>query len=171
MNTPSRGGVLLIDGRSGSGKTTLAEHTANTTGAQVLHVEELYPGWDGLAAGSAAVARALEHGRYHRYDWIAERFTDHVTLHPGPLIVEGCGALTRANLRAARAWSQRHRLDGVHGVWLELEDDERRRRALDRDGDTFAPHWYRWAAQEDAHFGRHRPWLLADQVRRIDDAL
>ena len=33
-------------------------------------------------------------------------------------------------------------------VWLEAPEGLRRERALSRDGQTFAPHWERWAAQE-----------------------
>ena len=51
--------VVLIDGRSGSGKTSLAADVAESLGAAVLHLEDLYPGWDGLGAGSRAVASAL----------------------------------------------------------------------------------------------------------------
>ena len=57
----------------------------------------------------------------------------------GSLIVEGCGAISRASRALAD-----------HAWWLELDDAERKRRALERDGDAFAPHWDRWAAQEDA---------------------
>lgn len=159
--------VLLIDGRSGSGKTTLAERIAAETGAQTLHLEHLYPGWDGLAEGSAAVATALDSGEYRRYDWVIGEFSaEPMRLDPArPLVIEGCGAITRANLAAARRWLERHGLpSGVHGIWLELGEGERRARALARDGDTFAPHWERWAKQEDAHFEVHEPWALASLV-------
>ena len=159
--------VLLIDGRSGSGKTTLAERVAAELDAQILHVEDLYPGWDGLAEGSAAVAEALQHGLHRRYDWLAEEFSEpRIELDPSrPLIVEGCGALTFANLDAAKRWAERSGLPGgVRCVWLRLEEGERRRRALARDGQVFAPHWDRWAEQERAFFGEHLPWLLADEM-------
>ncbi len=42
--------VLAVDGRSGAGKTDLAAVLAQRTGAAVLHMDDLYPGWDGLAA-------------------------------------------------------------------------------------------------------------------------
>ena len=42
-------------------------------------------------------------------------------------------------------------------VWVEATDALRKRRALSRDGETYAPHWDRWAAQEDAVYaGRAR---------------
>ena len=39
-------------------------------------------------------------------------------------------------------------------VWLDASEVVRRGRALARDGDTYAPHWERWAWQERAHFAR-----------------
>ena len=161
--------VLVVDGRSGSGKTSLAARLAGRSGgdASVLHVEDLYPGWDGLADGSRAVARALAEGGYRRYDWALGRFAEWVPLpRRVPLVIEGCGALTAANLAAARAWAGRAAGGGgrVRGVWIACPEPVRRARALARDGETFRPHWDRWAAQEDAHFAEHRPWELADDV-------
>lgn len=171
--------ALLIDGRSGSGKTTLAarfarEYAARGLGAQILHVEDLYPGWDGLAEGSRAVAGVLERGEYRRYDWLAEQFAAGAGIEPGtPLIIEGCGAVTRPNLAAAERWARRSGLaaagssagsSAVRSLWIECPEPLRRERALARDGDTFAPHWERWARQEQLHFAEHEPWLLADRV-------
>lgn len=166
MNTPAAW-VTLIDGRSGSGKTTLAEQLAAADGAQVLHLEDLYPGWGGLAAGSRAVATALERGRYVPYDWVAEEFRETgVVLDPGvPLIIEGCGAITRANLEASERWAGTSA--PIRSLWLELDEPLRRSRALARDGEVFSPHWDRWAAQEIAHFSRHEPWLLATEVKSM----
>ena len=44
--------ITLIDGRSGAGKSHYAAGLANTSGAQVVSLDEVYPGWDGLDAGS-----------------------------------------------------------------------------------------------------------------------
>ena len=169
--------ALLLDGRSGSGKTALAAElaaalTAAGRAPQLLQVEDLYPGWDGLAAGSGSVAAALAAGEYRRYDWVAGRFAETVRLDPErPLLIEGCGALTAANLAAARAWAERAAagdgrgpLGDVLGIWIEAPAELRKRRALARDGEMYAPHWDRWAAQEDALYAAERPWLLADRV-------
>lgn len=107
--------VVVIDGRSGSGKTTLTDRLVmrmrlEARTPQVLHVEDLYPGWEGLAEGSRAVARALAEGGYRRYDWIDGRFAEWVEITPDrPLVIEGCGALTADNLAAAHAWADRAR--------------------------------------------------------------
>lgn len=166
--------IVLIDGRSGSGKTTFAVQLARSTGAALLHLEDLYPGWDGLLAGSGAVAPALNTGSYQRYDWGSGAFTEWIALDPSrPLVIEGCGALSRENLAAAHRFA---RLRGVgpeagtvpdaliRSIWMECPAELRRARALARDGEMFRPHWERWAAQEAAHFAQHAPVALAAEI-------
>jgi uridine kinase len=41
--------LIGLDGRSGSGKTWLADRLARPLDAPVIHLDDLYPGWDGLA--------------------------------------------------------------------------------------------------------------------------
>ncbi|CAG7599826.1 hypothetical protein LEUCIP111803_00331 [Leucobacter soli] len=165
-------GVVLIDGRSGSGKTTFAAQLAEESGAQILHLEDLYPGWDGLAAGSRAVADVLRAGEYRGYDWLAGDFGDGwVALDPArPLVIEGCGAVTARNLRAVRdfiasAGSTVARTPApVRSLWLECPAPLRRQRALARDGEIFAPHWDSWAAQEETQIAAERPIALVDEI-------
>lgn len=164
--------VVLIDGRSGSGKTThaallAAELGAHGVPAQTLHLDSLYPGWNGLSRGSAAVATVLRERGYYPYDWALARFSEkRITLDPlQPLVIEGCGALTAENLDAARDWAGPG--EQVRSLWLECDEAVRRERALARDGEMFAPHWDEWAGQESAHYELHEPWLLADEVLRI----
>lgn len=151
--------VVLIDGGAGAGKTTLAEQVvAGWQGpVQLVGMDSLYPGWDGLAAGSAIVAeqvlRPVQPG-YPRWDWERSATAGWVALDPEvSLVVEGCGALTPAT-----------RVLADLGVWCDLPADERRRRAIARDGEVFAAHWDAWEAQEAAHWRAHRPWELADLV-------
>lgn len=162
--------VVLLDGRSGSGKTTLAAALRPVLAAacaepvELLRVEDLYPGWDGLAQGAAAVPEVLRTGRYRRYDWISAAFAEEHALDRGrPLVIEGCGALGGANLAAAREWAG-GRPGAVLPVWMELSAAERRARALTRDGETFRPHWERWARQEDELSAREHPVALAREI-------
>lgn len=157
-----RGRITLIDGRSGSGKTTYAHALAARTGAQLLSLDDVYPGWDGLEAGEAHVLehvlRALAEGRAPRWqswNWAADEPGAWHELDPErDLIIEGCGALSSA----ARALADR-------GIWVDLPDDlERRRRAISRDGEVFARHWERWARQEELHAALHDPRAAADEV-------
>lgn len=147
--------AILIDGPSGAGKSTLARRLAAVWPGplQVVSLDDLYPGWDGLAAGSAAVPGLLGPApAYRRWDWARGRPAESVTLDAAaPILVEGCGALTPAS-RAAASF----------GIWVDADEAGRRERALVRDGAAYAPHWERWAAQERAHWAAHRPWELAD---------
>ena len=71
----------------------------------------------------------------------------------GPLIVEGMGALTSASRRLAHL-----------GVWVQLDDAARRRRALARDGPAYEPWWGMWAAQELRFIDREHPDRVADVI-------
>jgi uridine kinase len=159
---PARAGrtrVVAIDGRSGSGKTRLAGLLHEELGAPVVSLEDLYGGWDGLERGiDLLVTEVLEPlaagrtARVPRYDWISRTWGEPGPLDPPELlIVEGVGAGAR---RAAVFESL--------VVWLEAPRDVRKKRALDRDGETFAPYWDYWAAQEDAMLARERSPERAD---------
>ena len=153
---PARAGltrVVAIDGRSGAGKTRLAGLLAAELGAPVVSLEDLYGGWDGLERGiDLLVSEVLEPwaagrmARVPRYNWAAGSWAEPLPLErPDVLIVEGAGAGAR---RAAAFESLL--------VWLEAPAAVRKQRALDRDGETFAPYWDMWAAQEDAMLARER---------------
>lgn len=139
--------VVTIDGYSGSGKSTLAAALDQlVNGWQVLHLDDWYPGWDGLAAGAdiarriAADLRAGRASSYEAWDW--ENGTTGATIRVPlvPTIIEGCGAVeAEADL----------------AVWIaDPGEEERRHRAIARDGQTYAPHWQRWADQD---LGRSLP--------------
>lgn len=151
---------ILIDGRSGSGKTELARAIAlDWPQAQLVRLDDIYPGWDGLDAGSAAVPSILTDFRWRAWNWAADRPGEWHTLDPQrPILIEGVGAVSRASRPLADV-----------AVWVHLGDAERKRRALDRDGDAYAPHWDRWAAQEDAFIEREWPVELADVVVSGED--
>lgn len=138
--------AIGVDGRSGAGKTDLAEAVATATGWPLVHAEDVYPGWDGLAQAPALLAEHLlvpmrdgRDARLPTWDWSAGR--------PGParripfapdLILEGC---------AATAPPAREHLAAT--VWLSAPAPVRKERALRRDGEVFSPHWGRWAEQEE----------------------
>jgi uridine kinase len=166
QGAPARAGrtrVLAIDGRSGAGKTRLAAELAAELGAAVVSLEDLYGGWDGLDRGiGLLVSEVLEPfaagraARVPRYDWVGRAWGEPVVLEPPEvLIVEGVGAGAR---RAAAFESLL--------VWLEAPTAVRKQRALGRDGETFAPYWDMWAAQEEAMLARERTQERADLVLR-----
>ena len=153
--------VVAIDGRSGAGKTLLASRLRTQLAAPVVSLEDLYGGWDGLEHGiDLLVSEVLvpvsdeQAARVPRYDWPTREWAEPVLLEPPELlIVEGVGAGAR---RAAAFESLL--------VWLETAPSARKKRALDRDWDTFAPYWDMWAAQEDAMLARERTPERADVV-------
>ncbi|RFA13832.1 hypothetical protein B7R22_11650 [Subtercola boreus] len=151
--------VVLIDGRSGSGKTQLATALADRWHGPVtlVRLDDIYPGWDGLDAATTHVhdhILAAAEPRWQRHDWISGLSAEWTPVDPAlPLIVEGTGSLSRANAALATLC-----------IWVELDDATRKERALARDGDTYTPHWERWAAQERAFLTRENPRALADVV-------
>lgn len=158
--------VILIDGRSGSGKTTLAAELCRRWDGelQVVALDDVYPGWDGLAEGADRVrAQILEPvrrgsvARWHRWDWARDAPGDATVTLPGvALLVEGSGLLTPASAALAPI-----------RVWLDSPEASRRDRALARDGDTYRPHWERWAAQEEDHLAADHPRELATIVVQV----
>lgn len=149
--------VVVIDGGAGSGKTTLAQALAECwpgEAVQVVGLDEVYPGWHGLASASAAVPGLIGGTGFTTWDWARDRPGAWRPLDPAAaLVVEGCGALTPASRQLA----------GL-SIWLELDADTRKQRALDRDGEVFAAHWDDWAAQEAEHWRADHPRELADLV-------
>lgn len=157
--------VVLIDGRSGAGKSSLARALVSRWPlqgrVQLVALDSIYPGWDGLSEG-VELARSLiltPHakgvvGVWQRWDWTLGEAAEAHAVDPSlPLIVEGAGLLTPANARLADV-----------RVWLESPAASRRQRALERDGETYRPHWDRWARQEQQHLTRDDPMSLATLV-------
>ncbi|RKS07899.1 uridine kinase [Nocardiopsis sp. Huas11] len=180
---PDRGAgvrVVAVEGRSGSGKSTVADHLRADLAARgepvhVLTMEDLYPGWDGLARAPhllrdwvLAPLRRGEPAAWHRYDWERGGFAPEWTRLPedvaagGTLVVEGCGA----GARQARALT-----DAL--VWVAVPGAERSRR-LDARGDAavYGPHRDRWARQEEDFYAGHRPrehaGMVIDNPRAAD---
>ncbi|KRC66649.1 hypothetical protein ASE12_18850 [Aeromicrobium sp. Root236] len=152
--------VVAVDGPSGSGKTSFAGELAEAAGAAVLHLEDLYPGWHGLAATPPLVHAVLEAiavgnvGTAPRWDWVGDRPGPLVHVPPARILVlDGVGS-GAAMLRPFVSLL----------IWVEAPVDVRKRRALARDGDVYAPFWDIWAAQEAVHFA-------AEQTRRHADVV
>lgn len=148
--------VVVIDGGSGSGKTVLASRLADELDAQLVGLDEFHPGWSGLREASELTPGVITGTGFRRWDWAAGAPGTWRDLDPdADLVIEGCGALTPASRDLA-----------TFAIWCELDAATRKRRALTRDGEVFAPHWDAWAAQEAAHWSRNRPWELADVTWR-----
>ena len=156
--------ILLIDGRAGSGKSTLAATVKalffkqGESAPRVVHMDDLYPGWDGLEAGADYLNRFVlapigrrEGASWQEWDWATnERSGQWREFRGGtPLIIEGCGSLQGVSSEVAHL-----------RVWLDVDDAVRHERWIAREGnDEF---WGRWAAQEVEFYAREKSPELAD---------
>lgn len=159
--------VVLIDGRAASGKSTLAASLQNLlfkelqVAPRLVHMDDLYEGWTGLQAGSDYLHRSVllpvsrrQVANWQEYNWqlgARERWRE---FGGGtPLIVEGCGSLSRAASELAQV-----------KVWLEVPLEVRQARWLEREGNKFDDQWPVWAAQEVEFYARERSDELADFI-------
>ena len=164
--------IILIDGRAASGKSSLAADLKNALfkeleqAPRLIHMDDLYPGWEGLQLGSfylnQQILQPLSNGKtahWQLWDWQkAERGRAD---EPGngwrefaggtPLIVEGCGALSRVSSELAD-----------FRVWIEATKELRHARWIERDGEKFNDYWHIWAAQEDEFYQQEKSKSLAD---------
>ena len=162
--------IILIDGLSGAGKSTLARALARSLASslscdfasqasvepvRVLALDSLYEGWHGLEAGSTIASRIVKDlaearpARYRPWDWESESRGEELVIEVGaPLIIEGCGALTRESRRYAAI-----------ALWVEAAggEKERYRRAIGRDGEMFRAWWETWAEQDLGRLAGPRP--------------
>jgi uridine kinase len=156
--------VVAVDGPSGAGKTDFAAAlAAGLPRAQLLHMDDLYPGWDGLAQAVtdlhdqvlAPLARG-ERAAYRRWDWERGSYAEWLPLPATDLLlVEGVGSGANPGWRLESAL-----------IWLEADRNERFRRGIERDGESYRLHWRKWAAREEALFTldgtRERAELIID---------
>lgn len=154
MRAPER---ILIDGRSGSGKSELAQNLVAAFGATLIRLDDFYPGWDGLREGNRILLHSVlsaDRPGYFRWDWARSAPGAWRELDPASdWVIEGCGSLSRSTAPYASV-----------GVWVECEAHIRKARAISRDGEMYAPHWERWAAQEEAFIREENPRALADVI-------
>jgi len=155
--------LVCVDGPAGSGKTTAAaglaaEGAARGARVGVVHLDDLYEGWSGLAGSlwprlTVQVLEPLRRGRsgrFQRYDWVAGRFDDWVDVPVCDLLVlEGCG-------------SARRDADAVLRVWVEAPSELRLERGLARDGAAARASWLQWMDDEAAHFAAEHTRERAD---------
>lgn len=148
--------LVAIDGRSGGGKTHLAATVAaalRAAGASVyvLSMDEIYPGWDGLAQAVRTVATDILEpltaggvATYQRWDWAADAPGAVVDVpDTDVVIVEGVGSTAHSR-----------RDEFALTVWVHAPAALRLDRACGRDGQgDYAPYAAQWAAQEDCLFG------------------
>lgn len=155
--------IIAIDGRSGAGKTTVALELAallrRHRTVSLFHLEDIYPGWDGLADGVgryvSTVLAPLSQGsdaHWTAWDWTRDQDgATQKTVAADVVLLEGVGAA---------CGNARQFVDAV--IWVDSPALQRKERALARDGDTYAPFWDRWAAQEETLFAENGVAGFAD---------
>lgn len=158
--------TVILDGPSGAGKSTLANALvlAWPGALSLVRMDNVYPGWGGLAAGSRHVHDALLEprrrsapSRWQRHDWASGKAAEwHSVPANHSLLLEGCGALSRCNASLATV-----------RIWLDADDEERKRRALARDGGGFDAHWDEWQEQFERFVGAEDPVSRADVRLRL----
>lgn len=158
--TLGTGRLLCLDGPAGAGKTTLAAAVAGLVPATVVHLDDLYDGWDGLPRLRERLDPLLlplargEAGSYRRYDWATGRYAETVAIDPAPvLVLEGVGS-------GLAAYSSLRTLL----VWVDADRDTRLARWRARDGEAAEPHIAAWTAAEDRLFAAEGTRAAADVV-------
>ncbi len=163
--------IILIDGRAGSGKSTFARLLQDQVfqetrqSPKIIHMDDLYPGWEGLAQGSLYMVEQIlkplkqnAKAQWQRWDW-----TNSVRGGTDPgngwrefdgqnlLIVEGCGAVTAQSAELADLT-----------IWIEAPRQTRRERFEARDRGVFSNFWASWSTQEDEFYQEQRSEQLCE---------
>ena len=161
--------IILIDGRAGSGKSTFAESLQqqlfrdDESAPRVIHMDNIFEGWDGLALGSDYMVRFIlqplarrETASWQDWSWVKNQRSSWREFSGGtPLIVEGCGSLTERSKEHADI-----------SIWLEASEKVRRERWIQRE--RHLEKFDFWAAQELDFYAREKSLSLADLVIKTD---
>jgi uridine kinase len=161
--------IILIDGRAGSGKSTFAEALQQRlfrdgeSAPRVIHMDNIFEGWDGLALGSDYMVRFIlqpltrrETASWQDWSWVKNQRSSWREFSGGtPLIVEGCGSLTERSKEHADI-----------SIWLDASEETRRERWIQRE--RHLEKFDFWAAQELDFYAREKSQSLADLVIKTD---
>ena len=161
--------IILIDGRAGSGKSTFAEALQQQlfrdgeSAPRVIHMDNIFEGWEGLALGSDYMVRFIlqplarrETASWQDWSWVKNQRSSWREFSGGtPLIVEGCGSLTERSKEHADI-----------AIWLEASEEVRRERWIQRE--RHLEKFDFWAAQELDFYAREKSQSLADLVIKTD---
>ena len=161
--------IVLIDGKAGSGKSTFAESLQQQlfrdgeSAPRVIHMDNIFEGWEGLALGSDYLVRFIlqplarrETASWQDWSWVKSQRSSWREFSGGtPLIVEGCGSLTERSKEHADI-----------AIWLEASEEVRRERWIQRE--RHLEKFDFWAAQELDFYAREKSQSLADLVIKTD---
>lgn len=143
--------LVGIDGRSGSGKTTFAQQLATELAplaVECVEVEDFIGGWHGLSRDIGRVAhivselQASGEATATPWDWYAGEWAEPIQLPHSKQIdaalIVGCGSTSKL---------VRPHLDAT--VWIEVDENIRRKRVEERDPYDWSDYWQVWARQEE----------------------
>jgi uridine kinase len=165
--------ITLIDGRAASGKSQFAKDLSELyfksekQAARVVQMDDLYPGWQGLADGSVYllthILSPLSQGKtasWQIWNWqenqrgAKDTVNGHREFSGGTaLIVEGCGSISRLSSEIADIT-----------IWIEASAEERKKRFNLRDAGKFDEYFGIWSAQEDEFYERENSKQLAQLI-------
>jgi uridine kinase len=165
--------IVLIDGRAASGKSQFAKDLAEAffqvdrQAARTIHMDDLYPGWNGLAEGSVYlltnILLPLANSRSANWQVWNWRKSHRGAEEPGNgrrefsggtlLIVEGCGSISRLSYEHSD-----------FQVWIDADDKERKERFSLRDQGKFDEFFGIWSAQEDEYYEKEKSKRLAQLI-------
>ncbi len=158
--------VLAIDGPAGSGKSTLAGEIARafsgTYEIEVIHLDELYNGWDNALseelfqriAQLIAAQRAGQVSELAIYDWSAGTFSGSREIKAAQLlIIEGVGS---SNQLLHKSFTT--------SIWLDIDQSIGLARVLGRDGEEIRDEMVKWQQMESEYFARDLTRERADFI-------
>ncbi len=158
--------VIAIDGPAGAGKTTLATNLALALAqdlrVQIIHMDDLYDGWDnalGLQLSETLVHIVSSHKsgkavKFSKYDWAKSTFKEAGEIPEADLIIlEGVGSgqgATRDELAAL--------------LWIDIDSSLGLERVISRDGDSIKAQMQIWLTEQEQHFAREGTQNAADFI-------
>ena len=158
--------IITIDGPAGAGKTTFARDLqlalSRKQTVQVLHMDDLYDGWE-LALSSSLTSVLAYIVASHKaevsyeiatYNWEKSEFDSPVTLTPSEiLILEGVGSGQSAI-----------RSEVTAKIWMDIEPAKGLARVLQRDGATVEIEMNQWLIAQSQHFLEESTFAESDFV-------
>ena len=146
--------ILAIDGPAGSGKSTLAGEIARafagTYEIEVIHLDDLYNGWDGalgenLTEQLSKIIDAQKKSQNYllpHFDWKTNKYSTPRDLKsPQILIFEGVGS-ARAIVRNSATTT----------IWIEVDRAIGIKRVIARDGDEIESQMKQWLIDQEIYF-------------------
>jgi uridine kinase len=158
--------VLAIDGPAGSGKSTLAGEVArafaSTYEIEVIHLDELYNGWDKALSDELfrkldqliSAQRAGKATDLAIYDWSTGSFSGSREVKAAQLlIIEGVGSSNQLLQKSLTT-----------SIWLDIDQRIGLVRVLGRDGEEIRDEMIKWQRMEIEYFARDLTRERADFI-------